>query len=481
MRHMLKVLLITIVGLVVENGEGMNAPPPPPAASPILDLPIGVNGTPGLVVGAGNPIFTQKTVNGVPNANCLHIIVPNTPAHTARVAQGGGIAAARTADGNIYFPRNGAQPTTPEAVEYSCANIDNRENSPITDWYMKMFGVIDKDGGNSDNNDDYIKAGWNADATAAQRIILFDASVDATPVNDPNIPGTQISRRALFEREFRKIASTCVGRVLLYRILIEIRRHQAGSNAGCTENPTFVGATSGTLITDRCRNINIAYDCGSFGVGFGFSDLLRQIVFVEDPNNLFGNCTLFSVIGKSTRSGYTHIINSSMKFDVALFHEMLHWFHHLRNPKRNYLETNTNKTLHFNDTVISQYYWHGIDCCILAWNTNNENNYAHIWSSGFLSHLDFEEMRTLLGMPHNSNIANYLNGDDLSENLYRMCTGMPLRFGYEGRNFYEDRKVIDRVINACWGNYIVYLTGKDSHVDFQYNAGRPIFGKGKVQ
>ena len=459
MKHILKVFLIAIVGLVVESADGTQ---PQAQSQTVFDLP---NDTPGLMKNADDSLSTQQqTVCGQPK-DCVHVIVNGN---------------------NIYFPADGTQPTTPEAVEYSCANVDNREDSPITDWYMQMFGVIPFQNAGAPGQNDYVKAGWSPPAPGggainAQRIISFFGSVDNTMVNDPNIPGANISRRALFEREFRKIASTCVGRVLLYRILIEIRRHQAGSNAGCTENPTFVGATSGTLITDRCRNINIAYDCGSFGVGFGFSDLLRQIVFVEDPNNLFGNRTLFSVIGKSTRSGYTHIINSSMKFDVALFHEMLHWFHHLRNPKRNYLETNTNKTLHFNDTVISQYYWHGIDCCILAWNTNNENNYAHIWSSGFLSHLDFEEMRTLLGMPHNSNIANYLNGDDLSENLYRMCTGMPLRFGYEGRNFYEDRKVIDRVINACWGNYIVYLTGKDSHVDFQYNAGRPIFGKGKVQ
>lgn len=43
----------------------------------------------------------------------------------------------------IEFPIDGHQPTTPEAVEYSCANIDNRPDSPITEWYMKMFGVLD--------------------------------------------------------------------------------------------------------------------------------------------------------------------------------------------------------------------------------------------------------------------------------------------------------------------------------------------------
>lgn len=269
--------------------------------------------------------------------------------------------------------------------------------------------------------------------------------------------------------------------MLLYRILIEIRRHNSVGNAGCTENQTFVSNTQGTLDSDRCRSIKIAYDDGFLGQGFGFSDISRNIIFKNDPNNILGTHIPFSVIGKSTQGGYTHITQALVTIDVAIFHEMLHWFHHLRNPKRNYLEINANKTLHFNNTIISQYYWHGIDRCVLAWNVNKENNYIHIWSSGFPNHLDFEEMRTILGMPHNSNTINYLNGDDLSENLYRVCKGLPLRFGYNGQSFYEDRKVINRVINACLKNYIVYITGKDNEVDFQYGNGRPIFGKGRVK
>ena len=30
------------------------------------------------------------------------------------------------------------QPTTEYVVKWSCANIDSREDSPITDWYMKF-------------------------------------------------------------------------------------------------------------------------------------------------------------------------------------------------------------------------------------------------------------------------------------------------------------------------------------------------------
>lgn len=78
---------------------------------------------------------------------------------------------------NIYFPPNGSQPTTENAVKWSCANVDNRENSSVTEWYMKMFGVVAINEGNSDS-DDYVKAGWNAPSVAdeainAQRIIYI--------------------------------------------------------------------------------------------------------------------------------------------------------------------------------------------------------------------------------------------------------------------------------------------------------------------
>jgi hypothetical protein len=42
---------------------------------------------------------------------------------------------------DIYFPIDGHQPTTPNAVVWSCANIDNRENSPITELvYDDVWG-----------------------------------------------------------------------------------------------------------------------------------------------------------------------------------------------------------------------------------------------------------------------------------------------------------------------------------------------------
>jgi hypothetical protein len=84
----------------------------------------------------------------------------------------GGFYAAINCEGNIHFPTNGVQPTTLETIEYSCANVDNQENSPITEWYMMMmFGVIPFQNAIAPGLNDYIKAVWNADTI--QRIICY--------------------------------------------------------------------------------------------------------------------------------------------------------------------------------------------------------------------------------------------------------------------------------------------------------------------
>lgn len=73
-----------------------------------------------------------------------------------------------------------------------------------------------------------------------------------------------------------------------------------------------------------------------------------------------------------------------------------------------------------------------------------------------------EEIRNILGkqrnVTNNPGLTNnsYFEGDDLSENLYRACLGKPLRFGHDTKDFYEDNKVIDAVINVTATNISGY-------------------------
>jgi hypothetical protein len=254
----------------------------------------------------------NQTIGETANIPCIHIIIPNL----VPVA-------------NIYFPTKGTQPTTLQAIKYSCANVDNTLNSRITVWYMKMFGVVPFQNGHNPAENDYIHAGWNNPAGAAPvgvRIIRFEfveyvqdlankllqiiphaplqlnAVALAGPVlnitnqlNAATAPHLRqlaqdveaarahivplfagaaaiTNQRAnqfisdienslafleqqlitvaigqtvqqfiailepLFRNNFRRLASTSVGRVLLYRLLIEINRRTNGVTTGCCEN-----------------------------------------------------------------------------------------------------------------------------------------------------------------------------------------------------------------------------------------------------
>ncbi len=313
---------------------------------------------------------------------------------------------------------------------------------------MQVFGVIDKNGGNSTNDNDYIKAGWNTDATATQRIISFDASVDTTPVNDPNIPSAQIGKRDLFEREFRKIASTSVGRVLLYRILIEIRRHNHNNSIGEQEQILANLKRRQNLERNKQRSISIVW--------------ANDFSYTQDKSGIYisNRLTKLTCIGHiSEKQKITYIVPVYDTIDISLMHEMLHWWHVLRNIKRTQEERDNrnpeNGSYNYHNIsnyYFSQYYWNGLNW-LSKWNGNEASILPWHFNGEYIN---FEEMRTILGFSCTDSSKHYLQGDDLSEDLYRVCVGKPLRFGYGHQGFYEDNIVIYRVINTNFTNYIYY-------------------------
>ena len=131
MRHKLKVLLIAIIGLVVENVEATTQAQQLAQPKTVFDLP---PDTPGLMKDKQN-----KTVCGQ-QKECVHIIVPGSEAEQTFLLGNSAddefeaIESASYKHGNIYFSADGTQPTTEEAGQYACANIDAYdENSPITE------------------------------------------------------------------------------------------------------------------------------------------------------------------------------------------------------------------------------------------------------------------------------------------------------------------------------------------------------------
>ncbi len=448
--QLIRILIIAIVGVLGLDVEGMHPQAP---VQTVFDLPAD---TPGLM--------RDKQVKKVCDKlkDCVHVIVPGTNAHYAKDR---GIIESMAVDGNIYFPADGTQPTTKEAVEYSCANIDNTESSPITDWYMKMFGVIDKDGGNSVSDDDYVKAGGDAFSTSSYQIIMFDVSVDDTPVVDPDTPNIQISRKDLFKREFRKIACNPVGRVLLYRILIEIRRvfvDDRGNNIGFCENnaqiksiqiaktlpvessPIFFGAN----VRNSVRNLKILWDQNDCSFTANYPGMEDSGVLRFSATNIQKQV----VIGKLPYCGGGLVQLRQSILTDDLFHEFIHWYHILRDTLRASNDLNSRGSDKLYEGIGSVYYsWARIapdlkrKLASVSWSCYYED-------TNIIS-VNFEEMRTILGV--DAYYPEYLEGDDISENLFalsRSCmTGSELcgiRFGHKDFPYVEHIYSVDREIKT---------------------------------
>jgi len=402
-----------------------------PQPETVFDLPAN---TPGLFV--ADPLQPPAMDNQIFHVdgfgNGVHVIVPDTnPA------------------AHIYFPVDGRQPTTEEAVVWSCANVDNREHSPITEWYMKVFGVIPIGQAEGDQ-EIFVQAGWTDDPNhTAVKIIDMD--------------GMDNDQRAAFISDFRKIASNLVGRELLYRILIEIRRYK-------DKDGVRVGVIGADVLKDTWQDLLIARnECRSTMIKWSnkgnYFNLGGRTIGFRSMNIM--TTTVSALVGDN------HPIRLlERESSIGLFHEMIHWFHWLRQPERfnqesagypivfeeglerliNLHETNINETL-------GGYFWGNLDgansqdrwkVSAIPW-LHESRNHKIFW-------VNFEEIRAILGAPteeqyrakvikneYHEDHYYYLNGDDLSENKYRVSLKKKIRFGHGDQAFYEDKNVIELV------------------------------------
>ena len=417
MRHMLKVLLITVVGLFVGNVDGTQSQP-----QTIFDLP---DNTPGLMKDKQN-----KDVCGQQKA-CVHVIVPGSEAEQTFLLGNSAddefeaIESASYKHGNIYFPADGTQPTTEEAVEYSCANVDNREDSPITEWYMKMFGIEPLSGNN------YLEAGYTTENKTCKIINLVccnDLSQETikltamnidnsySQLNDGELEEKIKSRANTFRTIFRQIACSPIGRIFLYRLLIEIRRRSLNDNNGTTEDFDQMPYMEG--LRNNARSITVSY---------GFYETMYTDPHVQEwryfPATLtksskisitFDSVPIFIIQGKKMIRHDT----TTEEIAALMFHEMLHWYQDLRAYQR----TQNERVLISESGISSQMTFQS---CVQEW-----YNTIEYWIDG--EYFRGDELRVICGNM-NENARNVLCGDDLSENAFRYFSNLPLRFGHSFR------------------------------------------------
>ena len=288
---------------------------------------------------------------------------------------------------------------------------------------MRVFGgdraISSAYGLEKPRRDNAIQMGFNAATGTEAHIIRVNTTIDGTPKNFEQ----------QFWQAFLTISANPVGRVLLYRLLIEIRRVDDTGN-GCCEDGIILD-----LRRNNLRTIEVRYTTNGFS--FVYAD--RCINF--DLRNLE---TLTLHINHN-RGG---IMGQGEKRpnNVALFHEMLHWFHYLRNFQK-VLENKKEDALSFK-YAMRCYYGDQSELCIWGANCNAEeistilgipnhnkaNHLAYIATNSYLS---------LINMPHdpivvlNNGVRSYipnserfLNGEDLSENAYRCSRGLHMRFGH---------------------------------------------------
>jgi len=333
----------------------------------------------------------------------------------------------------IEFPVDGTQPMTKDAIKYSCANIKDDE---ITEWYMQMFGVLPFRNKDNPNENDYIKAGYNNNIS--QRIINFESinwnceksqekvaiDFDKTILQDPlklreiskELLKTVKERNSKFKTIFRQIASNPIGRLLLYRILIEIRRLQLPDEMGTTED--FNQMPYKKDFRNNARSLTVSY---GFLEGFNGNSYVQEWRYfpaaLTESSKIsitFDPVPIFIIHGKEMIRRDT----TSNEIAALMFHEMLHWYQDLRAYQRTQKER-----ILISETSISGQV--SIQSCVQEWYNTIEYWIDYNYFRG-------DELRVICG-GMNENARNALYGDNLSENAFRYFSNLPLRFGHSFR------------------------------------------------
>ena len=374
---------------------------------PEFNLP---EGTPGLQPGFGTP-------PGVAAGEYVCVCIPNTKCR-------------------LYFPKDGSQPTTQDAGAWSGAKgVVPADNDAVTDWWVRVFGGRQAIGFSRDGGDPYFDPPMGFDEFGnPMHIFQFEQA-------------TSDSFRRQFWQTFRTIAADPVGRVLLYRLLIEIRRRDIITHRGCCEQG-IANNDKNNEQREKCCSISIFKGDKDEGCSYCFS---RIVVGDKVTKPL--------VLKQCTVGGITSIttVPALRPLDVALFHEMIHWFHYLRNPVKACEEF-----IYDTSTSAFQYAmrcYYGDQTELKIWDCNiNSEDIATILGSPNHSrqeHVDLMTCNTfLLERPIPLNPSNlmpicvtigsvsqyipyterYLNGDDLSENVYRCSRHFPMRWGHTARS-----------------------------------------------
>ena len=322
----------------------------------------------------------------------------------------------------ILFPTDARQMSSEEVVQLSGANLDD---GLVAKFYMAMFGLIKWEG-------QYLEMGFD-ECNQACRIL--------------NVDSMSNRKRKNFIRNFYKIASTSVGRTLLYRLLLEIRRTNTEGN-GCID-----AAIGKILKTDELKQRN---NCRYIKILTPYDTRRNSFSFKEKNINFYPSKDMKKTnVFEGNKNDEIETTKATRTDDIGLFHEMLHWLHTLRDPERKKRESQIQCETSDKELLISKALMESEKLELWIGRKKKGNPSSELF-------LKMEEFRTIMGYTVNFSIIidettisysaeEVLNGDDLSENLYRLCVGQQLRYGHitkettipievanRARNFYDN-------------------------------------------
>lgn len=337
---------------------------------------------------------------------------------------------------HLYFPNNGSQLATKNASAWSLAKT---KDDKITDWYVWVFGgneAVALSKGKQPQSGLEVKMGFSSKKAPVH---IITASEDI---------------KQQFWKTFRIIAENPVGRVLLYRLLIEIRR-QTNAGINCCGDDTFVTqGESDNYFRQNALTISVIDN---------INDGLSFILPTKENS---------AKIKIGTKEKSTYVLNYEgsilqlksevRSLDIGLFHEMIHWYHYLRDPVRfsKYSSKESeNKFIfplccYYGNLVELNLIWSGQHTAdseeistILGVPNPYEKSFLNMMlSDSFLTKKDKrgndlpkEAQKRLINIcGQNIFLAHhntFLNGDDISENVYRVSKNQKLRYGHSAVSF----------------------------------------------
>ena len=270
----------------------------------------------------------------------------------------------------------------------SCANVDDEA---ITNWYVQMFGLSGSD--ETDKN------------VHISLVTMFDRvfHLEAKPIIfDQSLNDEQ---RYMFINAFKKIASIPVGRVLLYRILIELTRcYGDGDN--------IKWADSHMAVRDNCRLINLVFQHGNVSM-YNSEDEYRTLNININDYSSYCSVGLNGVYKLSDQG-----------LDIGLFKKLNSWYHILLDSQY---------TCALFNSHVSSFTGQNLVDPLLKYCATIGNDLNAWWYSSV------EDIRSILGeMTHDYGLG-------ISENAYR--------FSRDFEEYIASNRTKVAVCQIHWGNF----------------------------